>query len=387
MIMSGDMLIVWLRWWKIWYKFPQNFEFSAHKSAFGNSPIIGNMKPSIHPAWSIRKEDFPLNGGLEEKMMFVLQYAILAPSTHNSQPWLFRIQDSKCEFYGDDTLRLPQADPTGRDFFMSLGACIENFIIAAKYFGIYQSHSIQVQNTRVAEVHCEQDGTKELALEPLVNAILARRTVRGAIPSLQTDPNVWQETADMVKTEYTRFGMNAIVLTDREKIEKLARIQEQGILMAYKRKEFRKEFAHWVVSNISRRQEAIPGYAITLPLLPSLIFPALVRWFNVGPVLSKINYKSVASAPVVCVLTSSWDYPDGWVSAGMAMERWMLECVAVGSAVSIYVASIEMGKLYTQVQELLGIQDRPQFIFLTGYITQPNRKPTARHSVEERIFH
>jgi hypothetical protein len=38
-------------------------------------------------AWDVRESDFPINGSDEEKLKFLLSYAILAPSSHNSQPW------------------------------------------------------------------------------------------------------------------------------------------------------------------------------------------------------------------------------------------------------------------------------------------------------------
>ena len=35
-------------------------------------------------AWKIKEENFPEMGEIEEKMRFLLNYAILAPSSHNT---------------------------------------------------------------------------------------------------------------------------------------------------------------------------------------------------------------------------------------------------------------------------------------------------------------
>ena len=40
----------------------------------------------------ISAEQFPTSAGADEKILFLLKYAVLAPSNHNSQPWLFRLQ-------------------------------------------------------------------------------------------------------------------------------------------------------------------------------------------------------------------------------------------------------------------------------------------------------
>ena len=41
--------------------------------------------------WDVREADFPTTGPPAEQLRFLLHYAVLAPSGHNSQPWLFKI--------------------------------------------------------------------------------------------------------------------------------------------------------------------------------------------------------------------------------------------------------------------------------------------------------
>ena len=54
----------------------------------------------------INAQDFVRCVTQEEKILFLLRYAILSPSTHNSQPWLFKVKGSVCEIYFDTTSRL-----------------------------------------------------------------------------------------------------------------------------------------------------------------------------------------------------------------------------------------------------------------------------------------
>jgi|HubBroStandDraft_6_1064221.scaffolds.fasta_scaffold910642_1 nitroreductase len=46
-------------------------------------------------AWNIGRSDFPRNGTAAEKARFAVGYAILAPSSHNTQPWRFVIVDDE----------------------------------------------------------------------------------------------------------------------------------------------------------------------------------------------------------------------------------------------------------------------------------------------------
>lgn len=66
---------------------------------------------------------------MQESIKEILKYGILAPSTHNTQPWLFKVKDNSVEIYYDPKLKLPEADKEGRDLYISMGCLIENIII------------------------------------------------------------------------------------------------------------------------------------------------------------------------------------------------------------------------------------------------------------------
>jgi hypothetical protein len=42
--------------------------------------------------WNLKEEDYPVDGKPEERLKFLLRYAILAPSGPNSQPWKLRLE-------------------------------------------------------------------------------------------------------------------------------------------------------------------------------------------------------------------------------------------------------------------------------------------------------
>jgi hypothetical protein len=53
--------------------------------------------------WNVSEEGFPVQGEPEEKLHFLLNYAMLAPSGHNTQPWLLRLSGDAAELYADRT--------------------------------------------------------------------------------------------------------------------------------------------------------------------------------------------------------------------------------------------------------------------------------------------
>ena len=63
--------------------------------------------------------------------LFMVEYAIKAPSGHNTQPWLFRINENSIEIYPNFDRALPVVDFDNRELFISLGCALENLCITA----------------------------------------------------------------------------------------------------------------------------------------------------------------------------------------------------------------------------------------------------------------
>ncbi|MBO0784056.1 MAG: hypothetical protein J2P37_35060, partial [Ktedonobacteraceae bacterium] len=84
------------------------------------------MKTSSMNPLTISEEDFPKTGTPGEQLRFLLNYALLAPSEYNTQPWLFRVKENVIELYADTSRRLPVVDPDGREMIISCGAACYN---------------------------------------------------------------------------------------------------------------------------------------------------------------------------------------------------------------------------------------------------------------------
>lgn len=53
---------------------------------------------SVDP-WKVRGFEFPVEQVLSVRLECLVRYAVLAPSTHNSQPWLFRVRGDALELF------------------------------------------------------------------------------------------------------------------------------------------------------------------------------------------------------------------------------------------------------------------------------------------------
>ena len=73
-------------------------------------------------AWKISEKDFPADGTAAEKLVFCVNYAILAPSPYNNQPWYFKINDNRLQLCADRRHGLAVIDPDDREMTLCCAA-------------------------------------------------------------------------------------------------------------------------------------------------------------------------------------------------------------------------------------------------------------------------
>src|SRR5512135_907697 len=133
--------------------------------------VMAGMAERLFPTW----------GGPAERLRFLLQWAVLAPSRHNTQPWLFEIEGDELLVFSDASRALPVADPDGRQLVMSCGAAAVNLRLAAAHFGLATSTEIVPRHRRdglLARVRLEERRATTPDAEEMYQAIPRRRTNR-----------------------------------------------------------------------------------------------------------------------------------------------------------------------------------------------------------------
>lgn len=123
--------------------------------------------------------------GFEDPRLNALSYAVLAPSPHNRQPWLVRLDgDHRLTLFCYPDRLLPRTDPPNRQVVIGLGAFLELLRQAAAEMGYTLSTTAfpegepwPVLDARpVAAVKFVEDGAAPR--DPLFATILDRRTSR-----------------------------------------------------------------------------------------------------------------------------------------------------------------------------------------------------------------
>ncbi|MDI6764748.1 MAG: nitroreductase [Thermodesulfobacteriota bacterium] len=153
--------------------------------------LLGGMS-MINACIGVKREDLPRSNdektsikGLEKDEMEILYLASLAPSGHNTQPWTVKVVEPKHWIIGSDMKRwLPAVDLENRELLLSIGAFIENLVLAAGTFGYSTDIQIIAKNrtdTEIADIRLKKDKVQDFPLEK----IKERRRVRNNFLDLE----------------------------------------------------------------------------------------------------------------------------------------------------------------------------------------------------------
>ncbi|WP_412536358.1 hypothetical protein [Marinobacter sp. MIT932201] len=66
----------------------------------------------------------------------LVRYATLAASSHNTQPWIFKLEPNQIQVLPDLSRRCPAVDPDDHHLYASLGCATENLLLAARAAGL-----------------------------------------------------------------------------------------------------------------------------------------------------------------------------------------------------------------------------------------------------------
>jgi hypothetical protein len=333
--------------------------------------------------WAVSEETYPRDGRLEERLGFLLRYAILAPSSHNTQPWLFRLRHDAVELYADRLRSLPIADPEDRELIMSCGAALAHLRVAMRYFG-HQPEVTLLPGTggpdllAVTRVGAEIQPTERD--RAMFEAIRTRRTNR--------EPFVFRPVpdgllGDMQDAAYEE-GAWLRTISDTETMHRLADLIGEADRMQADDSEFRKELASWVHPNRGKSSDGMPGYALGIQDVASYGGPFVIRTFDWGDGRAAKDRQLVSGSPALAVLGTGGDTTADWLAAGQALEHVQLLGRAEGLYFSYLNQPLEIPILRDRVRDLLGTKSWPQLILRVGF--GPSVKPTPRRPVEDVLL-
>jgi nitroreductase len=283
--------------------------------------------------------------------------AILAPSSHNTQPWKFVVRDGGIDMHGDRKRAMTQNDPEHRELVISCGCALYNLRVAAAWMGL---------DTRIEPVsHWRDDGllaratftqAKSRSAEAdLCTAIYARHTYRKRFASTP----VSQAVVDALIAAAHDEKAHLHVLHSTEQRAATANLISQGDSRQWADPEWRRELANWL--NPKRKGDGLPLAAFTAP-----ITQLVVRTIDMGDRVAARDREAMYDSPLLTVLATARDDVSSWLHAGQALERMLLTAQTNGVQASFLNQPIQVAALRPKLREIAVVHGVPQMLIRWG---------------------
>ena len=328
--------------------------------------------------WKVRDRDFPTSADRSEQLRHMINYAIMAPSIYNTQPWLFKVTGSEIAMYVDRARALPVSDPDGRNLVISCGAALYHLRVAIRHFGyepvVRTFPDLDVPNL-LAFIRLGKHKEVLPDEERQFMAIKKRRTIRNGFRDEAIPPGMMQQLRDSAVGE----GAHMFALQDRNEQQALIDLIREAYEIRRKDAPFLQEVQAWTNSGwadypINDMSYAAPPPGAEAPppsrILRGLEDDQLLMWNdNIKP-----------GHPAFVVLATTGDRMASWLSAGQALARLLLTATDSGLSTSFLNQPVGINSLRDRVRSLVGGELFPQVILRMGYGVPG--KPTRRLPVD-----
>jgi nitroreductase len=322
-----------------------------------------------YAAWNIAINSFPQNGSMDEKIKFLLNFGILAPSGHNSQPWKCGVSGNVLKINYARERSLAESDPEGRMLFIGLGCFVENILIAADYFGMKSvlshekngsdSYALSMTFTQAIPFHTEKY---------LLNAIVKRVSNRYKYQ----DRSIPVPIIENLNKLSSNTSQVQIVMEKSEK-DALAQIMEKAQIEAMDSQAFRNELSYYLKSSFTKDPFGMPGFTLDMPAAFSIIAPKLVKKVNLSKLTAKKDLNLLLKhTPALGVISVTENNKINWLETGRIFEKLWLLATQQDLACSVWAAAVQLRDYSEQIRKLLKITTYPAVLFRIGY---PKKTP------------
>ncbi|MDM7862128.1 hypothetical protein QTP81_16100 [Alteromonas sp. ASW11-36] len=326
---------------------------------------------------------FPFNGDELHKLTFLLNYAILAPSHYNAQPWRFRLSNNGLDIILDKKRVSRFVDPHSREAIISCGAAIGMIEVAAHYFGC--SVNINYENTTDRDLlaHINLTGNFDPSDNDIAwfHAIKYRQTNRKYFDDTEP-PN---QAIDSVQSYAKTLDVQLSLARDIGTIIKFSDMVERAVKRQFAKPWFRFEFTSWQRSLLSLKPDGLTGHGFYNTTLPNLISKPMLNWFNWGSSIGKYNVdKCRNGSPTFAVISTANDDRTDWLNTGRLLTFLLLGLAHQGLSVSYMNQAIQEPDIRKQLPPILQSLQYPQLILRIGKASPVHF--TSRRSVEQTIM-
>jgi hypothetical protein len=250
-------------------------------------------------------------GSSDQAAQHLIGLATRAPSVHNTQPWLWRVDGDVIELYADTSRRLVVEDPLGRNLVISCGAALHHLQVAAHAFGWATTvHRIPDADDPTLLARVRVTDAPAQADLPELATLLERRTDRRRFTSWPVPAQRLEHLAEVASD----WG-HAVALVEEIPKIRTRLLVETALAHQAANSEAVAEQARWVDRG---RADGVPSQ-----LVPTTTDTALNNRFGTG--LLHEGDVEVETTDGLIVLGAASDDTAAWLRTGEALSALWLK--------------------------------------------------------------
>lgn len=346
----------------------------AALSSCSSESSLASYEVASERTWRHAK---PESGGKEALLRELVRYATLAPSSHNTQCWKFRLEEGAISILPDLSRRCPAVDPDDHHLYVSIGCASENLVQAALANGLMGHAGFSVAGGNGIRVALEP--TSPIA-SPLFEAIPKRQSTRGEYDGQA----LVRQELELLEKAGTGKGVQVILLTERQAMEKVLEYVVQGNTAQMSDPAFVDELKRWIRfsgADAARTGDGLYAASSGNPPSPTWLGSLLFGLFFTPKSENDKYAKHVRSSAGIAIFVSDTAGPAQWVEVGRCYERFALQSAALDIRNAMLNQPVEVPILRPQFAAFLGVGSRrPDLVVRFG--RGPKLPPSLRRPVE-----
>jgi hypothetical protein len=321
---------------------------------------------------------FPRSAPIEQQLQHLLHYAVLAPSTRNTQPWRFAVQTNTVGIFADLERRQPISDPDKRELYISVGCALENLLVAAEHHGL--DHEVTYfpddRNLEfVAHIAFGPGAVPSSRRAGLTPETILRRHNDNSVYRAEPVPEQARRRLEACRLEHElRLDLAG---------DQLFRRWIQALTLEADRLDFgdtafRRELGYWIGKG---------AFGSSRPV--SRLARLLVTRLDISEPVARQDDAIVGSAALFGVISARGDTHRIHVRTGELFERLWLTATTLGIAVQPMSQITRVPALRSAVGELLPAAGWiPQHLFRLGYSRRTGipRRRTPRRALGDVLI-
>lgn len=323
---------------------------------------LADQRPAVPDAL-----DQALRKLLTADQLQVLTYASFAPSGHNTQPWTVQVVDAGHWRIGSDPRRwLPAVDPANRETTLSIGAFMENLIIAAEHFGYAVAYQVSGNASDAYLVDLQL--RKSSPTDYPIARMRARRTVRAGY----SNDLIKREDLDAVTDKSSNFDYYS-----RE--SRVARYLCDATIEANRKQAYRdpaqEELANWIRWSKQEQQRFRNGLTPAGMEIEGFAGWYVKHFYDRASVLKKsFREKGIEQVTERVQQGGGWlvlsgdSSVGGLIETGRKFQRMWLKLRERSIAIHPMTQVLEEAASTDDVARELGVTGTPQFLLRIGYV-------------------